>query len=193
MPEGGYKLIDVRVTPIIKEFLGEIGPGIQVKTTCSYLADEVCARQVSDSYAYDEYEDLDFMRKYLTHSAPNALGETRHWFSPEKFERQLREKPKEVGLLLLNLGNYDHELYDCYDEACVEKDELSEEVKHLCELVESEEILSFHQLLYESREKRVARRWKIVKAAFSFLVLHSSAVKTANHPDRKRSRGEFEL
>jgi hypothetical protein len=35
-------------------------------------------------------------------------------------------------------------------------------------------------------------RWTLVKAAVKILGLHSRAVITANHPNRKRDRGEFE-
>lgn len=60
-----------------------------------------------------------------------------------------------------------------------------------------------HRILPPRLKKRVSkihtlttsaiarRRWKVLKAASRFLALHSRAVVTANHPNRKRRRCEF--
>ena len=41
-------------------------------------------------------------------------------------------------------------------------------------------------------KQQVRRNWTVLKVAAKFLSLHKRAVVTANHPDRKRKRNEFE-
>jgi hypothetical protein len=46
--------------------------------------------------------------------------------------------------------------------------------------------------MFEHAKKDAWRRWSMIKGAARFLGLHSRAVITANHPNRKRDRKEFE-
>jgi len=42
-------------------------------------------------------------------------------------------------------------------------------------------------------QAKAQERWAKIKAVVKFLYLHIRAVRTANHPLRKRARGEFEV
>jgi len=50
--------------------------------------------------------------------------------------------------------------------------------------------IPYDEMLYEND---VPSRWGIIKACIWLLVLHKKAVVSANHPERKRERKEFEV
>ena len=175
----------VRVPSHVAELLNAIGPGIRVVTTCTYLADELDAG--------DEV-DLKFVKDNLLRHYPNAIGQKRAWFCEHKLKKCVSKSPIEVAVALLSLSEYGVGLREAFDESCAVDDmsSMSTKAQRLCVRVQRGEVWTFHQLLVEPGERAV-KRWIKARAVAAFLILHTKAAKTANHPARKRARGEFEI
>ena len=165
-----------------------ISGGIFTKMTCSYFVDEVCAGGVAD------YPDLEYMLENFVVFKKTMLGDTRPWFDCESFGEKLDDdahRPR-IRDMLITLSNYDLSLREVWEEAEVHKDELQgKHERYYAARIANGEVWTFDQFFAPSTAAK--KRWRKLRVASIFLDLQASAVKTANHPDRKRKRGEFNV
>ena len=163
-----------------------IAGGIFTKMTCSYFVDEACAGGVA------VYPDLEYMLEHFVVHKKTMIGDTRPWFDCESFEEKLGDdahRPR-IRDMLITLSNYDLTLCDVWKEAAVDQDDLrGNHEKHYAARIANDEIQTFTQFFESSTAAK--KRWRKLRVASIFLELQASAAITANHPVRKRKRGEF--
>ena len=191
------------------DLLDALAPSIQTCMTCGYYADEIAAEYM-DEQEEDEEDEEDIwltsdacsgetlIAKHLLEVAESATGVSRSWFSLSKFKKWAREAPPaQLRAVLTTICNSDMSLSQCYDETDGEfnpkycDEDTFEDIRtmRLAHKIHNEEIRGWKEFL---DYKDVGRAKALFKAAVVLLCMHTRAAKRANHPTRKRSRGEFE-
>ena len=129
------------------------------------------------------------------------VGTVRPWLKVYKLQAHLlgrgdaSERPSwsRLAKMFKAIEGYDYGLEDCLNEACAEDHEMDLYVKDTYDYVRKEIPDGFEPGFCGLLGNPARRRWVALRAAVRLLAVHKRAAVSANHPSRKRDRGEFEV